>query len=79
MGRYSDFLACPETICVAVMMLAGRYFLAIDNLSMGNFYPAQHAISALDKDPALDHRLIRRGIGDLAAERPIDREDSRGR
>lgn len=76
-GRYPDFLASPETICIAVMMFAGRYFLSIDNLSMGNFHPAQHAISALDKDPAFDHRLTWRRIGDLAAERPIDREHSR--
>lgn len=79
MGRNSDFLSCPETICIAVMMFAGRYFLAIDNLSMGNFHPAQHAISSLNKDPSLDRRLAWRGIGDLAAECPIDREHSRSR
>ena len=74
MGRNPDFLACPETIYIAIMTLAGRYFLSIDNLSMGNFYPPQHVISALDKDPAFDSRFIGRRIGDLAAERSIDGE-----
>jgi len=74
MGRYPDFLACPETIHIAVMALAGRDFLSIDNLSMGDFYPAQHVISALDKNPALDRGLTGRRIGDLAAERSIDGE-----
>jgi len=74
MGRNPDFLACPETIHFAIMPLAGRYFLSIDDLSMGDFYPAQHVISALDKDPAFDRRFIGRRIGDLAAERSIDGE-----
>jgi len=74
MGRYPDFLACPETFHIAVMTLAGRNFLSIDNLSMGDFYPAQHVISALDKDPAFDLRFIGRRIGDLAAERSIHGE-----
>ena len=72
MGRYPDFLACPETIHIAVMTLAGWNFLSIDDLSMGDFYPAQHVISALDKDPAFDCRFTGRRIGDLAAERSID-------
>ena len=71
MGRYPDFLACPETLHIAIMTLAGRYFLSIDNLSMGDFYPAQHVISALDKDPAFDRGLTGRRIGDLAPERSI--------
>jgi hypothetical protein len=74
MGRYPDFLAGPETLHIATMTLAGRYFLSIDNLSVGHFHPAQHAISALDKDPAFDRRFIGRRIGDLAAERSIDGE-----
>jgi len=72
MCRYPDFLACAETIHIAVMTLAGRYFLFIDDLSMGDFYPAQHVISALDKDPAFDRGFAGRRIGDLAAERSID-------
>jgi len=71
MGRYPDFLACLETIHIAMMALAGRYFLSINDLSMGDFHAAQHVISALDKDPAFDHRFARRRIGDLAAERSI--------
>jgi len=74
MGCYPDFLAGPETLHIAIMTLAGRHFLSIDNLSMGNFYPAQHVISALDKYPAFDRRFIGRRIGDLAAERSIDGE-----
>lgn len=74
MGGYPDFLACPETIHIAIMAIGGRYFVSIDNLSMGHFYPAQHVISALDKDPAFDRRLIDRRIGDLAAERSIHSE-----
>jgi hypothetical protein len=74
MGRYPDFLACPETIHIAVMAFAGRYFFFIDNLGMGDFYPPQHAISALDEDPAFDRRLTGRRIRDLAAERSIDGE-----
>jgi len=72
MGRYPDFLACPETVHIAIMALAGRYFLSIDDLSMRDFHPAQHVISALHKDPAFDHRFAGRRIGDLAAERSID-------
>jgi hypothetical protein len=41
---------------------------------MGDFYPPQHAISALDEDPAFDRRLTGRRIRDLAAERSIDGE-----
>jgi len=74
MGRYPDFLACLETIHIAVMALAGRYFLSIDDLSMGNFHSAQHVISALDKDPAFDRGFTGRRIGDLAAERSIGGE-----
>ena len=74
MGRYPDFLACPEAVHIAIMTLAGRYFLCIDNLSVGDFYPAQHVISALHKDPAFDRGLTGRRIGDLAAERSIDGE-----
>lgn len=78
MGRYPDFLACPETIHIAVMPLAGRYFFSIDDLSMGNFYPPQHAISALDKDPAFDRSLTGRRIGDLAEKSPISRKRGLG-
>lgn len=74
MGRYPDFLACPETIHIAVMTLAGGYFLSIDDLGMGDFHSAQHVISALDKDPAFDRGLTGWRIGDLAAERSIDGE-----
>ena len=77
MGRYPDFLTCLQTFHIAVMALAGRYFLSINDLSMGDFHPAQHMISALDKNPAFDHGLTGGRIGDLAAERSIDRE-SRG-
>ena len=73
MGGYPNFLAGPETICFAVIAFAGRYFVSINDLSVGNFHPAQHVISALDKDPAFDRRLTCRGIGDLAKERSIDR------
>jgi hypothetical protein len=74
MGGYPDFLAGPETLHIAVMTLTGRYFLSIDNLSMGDFYPPQHVISALDEDPAFDLRFIGRRIGDLATERSIHGE-----
>lgn len=74
MGRYPDFLAGPETLHIAIMTLADRHFLSIDNLSVGDFYAAQHVISALDKDPAFDRRFVGRRIGDLAAERSIDGE-----
>ena len=74
MGRYPDFLACLETIHIAIMALAGRYFLSIDDLSMGDFHSAQHVISALDKDPAFHGRFIGRRIGDLAPERSIHGE-----
>ena len=74
MGRYPDFLARPQTIHIAVMALAGRYFLSINDLSMGDLDPAQHVISALDKNPAFDRGLAGRWIGDLAAESSIDRE-----
>lgn len=73
MGSNPDFLACLETTCIAVMPLAGRYLFSVNDLSVGDFHPAQHAISALDEDPALDRRLAWRGIGDLATERPVDR------
>ena len=74
MGRYPDFLASLETLHIAIMTLTGRYFLSIDNLSMGDFYPSQHVISALDKDPAFHGRFIGRRIGDLAPERSIHGE-----
>ena len=74
MGRYPDFLACLETLHIAIMPLAGRYFFSIDNLGMGDFYPSQHVISALDKYPAFDRRFIGRRIGDLAPERSIHGE-----
>ena len=74
MGRYPDFLACAQTIHIAVMALAGRYFLSIDDFSMGDFHPPQHVISALDKDPAFNRGLTGRRIGDLAAERSIHGE-----
>lgn len=77
MGRYPDFLACLQAICVARMALAGRYFFSIHDLSVGDFHPAQHAISALNKNPALYHRLTRRWIGYLAAEGPIGRRCAR--
>lgn len=77
MGRYPDFLACPEAICFATMALAGRYFLSINDLGVRYFHPAQHVISALDKDPALDRRFTCRGIGNLAEERPVCRECGR--
>ena len=73
MGRYPDFLACLETLCIAVMALAGRYFFSINDLSVGDFHSAQHAISALDENPALDRRLTGWGIGDFATERPVGR------
>jgi len=71
MGGYPDLLACPETICFAVMAFAGRDFVSINDLGVGNFNPAEHVIPALDEDPAFDRRLTCRGIGDLAAERSI--------
>ena len=71
MGRYPDFLASLQAINIAVMALAGWYFFSINDLSMGDFYPAKHAISALNKDPAFDRGLTCRGIGDLAAEGSI--------
>ena len=74
MGGYPDFLACPETLHIAIMTLTGRYFLSIDNLSMGDFYSPQHVISALDKDPAFDCGFTGRRIGDLAPERSIHGE-----
>ncbi len=74
MGCNPDFLAGAETIHIAVMALAGRYFLSIDDLSMGDFHPPQHVISALDKDPAFDRGLTGRRIGNLAAERSVDGE-----
>jgi len=73
MGGYPDFLACPETICLAAMALAGRYFFSINDLGVGNFNPAEHVIPALDEDPAFDRRLTCRGISNPAKERPIDR------
>ena len=73
MGRYPDLLASPETICFAIMTLAGRHFVSINDLCMGHLHPAQHVISALDKDPAFDRRLTCRGIGNLAKECPVDR------
>ncbi|HEV8182523.1 MAG TPA: hypothetical protein VGQ61_09130 [Candidatus Angelobacter sp.] len=74
MGRYPDFLAGPETLHIAIMTLAGRHFLSINDLGMGDFHAAQHVVSALDKDPTFDRRFIVRRIGDLAAERSIDGE-----
>lgn len=78
MGCYPDFLAGPETPQIAIMTLAGRYFLSINDLGVGDFHAAQHVIFALDKDPAFDLRFIGRRIGDLAAERSIDGEHHGG-
>jgi len=73
MGGYPDLLACPETICFAVMAFAGRDFVSINDISVGHFHPAQHVVSALDENPPFDCRLTCRGIGDLAKECPVDR------
>ena len=72
-GGYPDFLAWLETISIAGVALAGRYFFSIHDLSVSDFHPAQHAISALDENPALDHRHVGWGIGDFAAEGAIGR------
>lgn len=74
MGRYPDFLPCLEALHIAIMTLAGRYFLSIDDLSMGDFYPSQHVISALDKNPAFGRGFIGWRICDLAAESSIHGE-----
>lgn len=69
--RNPDFLPGAKTFRVAFAVLAGRNFIAKDDNGVQNLNAAQHAIPALNKDPAMNRRRVDWGIDDPAPKGTI--------
>jgi len=75
-SRDPDLLSRAEALCIAFAALVDRHPFSKDDFSVRNLNPPQHAIAALDEDPAGGKRLICRRINHLAAKCAVN---SRGR
>src|SRR4029077_7877634 len=71
--RHPHVLPRAKALRVAFAMLAGRDLVPKNDNGVRNLHSAQHAISALHKDPAVDRWRIDRGIDDPAPKSAISR------
>jgi hypothetical protein len=71
-GCDPDLLSRAEALSIALATLVHGHLFTKDNFSVRNLNPPQHAVPALDEDPAGNDRLVCRRINDLPTKRAID-------